>query len=36
MCLSAIELAAEFFTGDRYYYINPNPDQIGRNERGDA
>lgn len=36
MCLSAIDMAAEFFTGHRYYYMNPNPDQIGRNEQRDA
>jgi len=29
VCLSAIDLAAEFFTGQRGYYLHANPDQIG-------
>lgn len=32
VCLSAIDAAAEFFSGHRYYYLNPNPEQIGRRE----
>jgi len=36
VCLSAIDVAAEFFTGHRYYYLNPNPDQIGRRSDADA
>lgn len=36
VCLSAIDVAAEFFSGHRYYYLNPNPDQIGRNAPPDA
>lgn len=36
VCLSAIDAAAEFFTGHRYYFLNPNPDQIGLNRSPDA
>jgi hypothetical protein len=36
VCLSAIDTAAEFFTGHRYYFLNPNPDQIGRSRLPDA
>lgn len=36
LVLSAIDVAAEFLSGSRAYYLNPTPDQIGRSANPDA